>query len=278
MPTWVAPIFSGRPRKHPPPEDAHPHPPLLIQGPNGGSSSHLRAVPPQTGPVGRKGGVSARGPQPPGGQSVQGGVRPAAGEGDGQAGQRPRLWVRSPAVFLGSGGRCPSGAGGETASGNPAAGRPRGPRPRAARGGPDARPHPRACARRGRRTGRAASSCPACEAERREAQLQLCPEASPGWICWAFGFHRSPLRPVPSSLPDRPPPGEVGRGRGSPLEPRPPLSPPHLLALHPLLSLHLPLPCPQKLWALGLSRPCLSNPGLTQMTVLGSLAQPDTQI
>ena len=149
MPTWGAPIFSGRPRKHPPPEDAHLHPPLLIQGPNGGPSSHLRAAPPQTGPAGRKGGVSARGPHPPGGQSVQGGVWPAAGEGDRQAGQRPGLWVRSPAVFLGSSGRCPSGAGGEAASGSRVTGRPRGPRPRAARGGPDARPHPRACARRG---------------------------------------------------------------------------------------------------------------------------------
>lgn len=64
---------------------------------------------PRTGPAGRKGGASARGPHPPGGQSVQGGVWSAAGEGDGQAGQRPRLWVRSPAASLGSSGAAPQG-------------------------------------------------------------------------------------------------------------------------------------------------------------------------
>lgn len=194
-----------------------PHSPLLIQGPNGGPSSHLRAAPPRTGPAGRKGGASARGPHPPGGQSVQGGVWPAAGEGDAQAGQRPRLWVRSPAASLGSSGRCRSGAG-EAASGARATGRPRGPRPRAARGGLDARPHPRACARRGRRASRRASRARLAAQPARPSGGR--PSSSCALRLLQRGSDRAfagpPLRrPVPSSLPERPPPGEVGPGLSS---------------------------------------------------------------
>lgn len=83
--------------------------PTIDPGTHGCPGSHLRAAAPRTGPAGRKGGASARGPHPPGGQSVQGGVWSAAGEGDGQAGQRPRLWVRSPAASLGSSGAAPQG-------------------------------------------------------------------------------------------------------------------------------------------------------------------------
>lgn len=92
-------------------------------------------------------------------------------------------------------------------------------------------------------------------------------------------FHRSPLRrPVPSSLPDRPLPGEVGPGFSSGAPPSFVPAPLAGFAPPPQSPSSPRAPCLWKLRALGLSRPCLSNPGLTQMTVLGPLAQPDTQI
>ena len=65
----------------------------------------------------------------------------------------------------------------------------------------------------GRRAGRAASGAQPTRPSRDKPSSSFVLRLLQGGSDRAFGFHRSPLRrPVPSSLPDRPLPGEVGPG------------------------------------------------------------------
>lgn len=206
-----------------------PPPPLLIQGPTD-------APAPTSGPqpTNRSCGQEGRSLSPrasPSGRPVGTGRGVVSSWGRGRAGgpEAPSLGPQPRGVPRLQ-RRCPSGAGGEAASGGRATGRSRGPRPGPrgagqarvptpgrARGGPKGGP--------GFSGGDRPSSSFALRLLQGGSDRAFSPVPSPGG-------RFLPLSPTALS--------QERWGRGSPLEPRLPLSPPHWLALHPLLSLHLP--------------------------------------
>lgn len=177
MPTCVAPIFSGRPRRPPPPTTdpgTQRRPQLPPQGrtpTNRSCWQEGRSLSPRASPSWRPVGTG-RGVASGWGRGRAGG--PEAPSLGPQPCRVPRLQRALPLRRRRGSQRrpchrkaprsAPQGRAGRGGRASP----PPGVREEGAKGEPKGDP--------------GASGGPACEAERREAQLQLCPEASPAWL------------------------------------------------------------------------------------------------